>query len=239
MRRVELLTAACLLLATRLLLATHGHAIEGATASPGTPKVFQQQTLQEWSTYTNRVDRFEVNLPGEPKVEDIKWPSEYGAVFPARVYSLEQAGGRSSVTVVDYTDAERIHAARTNHTEADSLPIYWQVDVQASIAYAATKFRQRPGVKVTYDAFHYVDLVSGHQLQMTNPDQSRTFVGIYLHESRLYILEATVPARAPQPGLFQQSLTFLDAAGKKVRYPTIYYNRLAPLKNAFPAEPVR
>jgi hypothetical protein len=188
---------------------------------------------QEWSTYTNLQDRFEVNLPGPPTVEDIKWPSEYGAVFPGRAYSVAQNGSRYSITVIDYTDAERIHAARTNHTEADSLPIYWQVDVQASIAYAATKFRQRPGVKVTYDAFHYIDLVSGHQLQMTNQDQSRTFAGIYLHESRLYILEATVPARAPQPGLFQQSLSFLDAAGKKVRYPTIYYNRLTPTKNAF------
>jgi hypothetical protein len=194
---------------------------------------------QEWSTYTNRLDRFEVNFPGQPKVEEIKWPSVYGAVFPGRVYSLEQNGSRYSVTVIDYTDAERIHAARTNHTEADSLPIYWQVDVQASIAYAATKFRQRPGVKVTYDAFHYIDLVSGHQLQMTNPDQSRTFAGIYLHESRLYILEATVPAKAPPPGLFQQSLGFLDAAGKKVRYPTIYYNRLTPIKNAFGPEQPR
>jgi hypothetical protein len=26
---------------------------------------------QEWSTYTNRVDRFEVNFPGQPKVEEI------------------------------------------------------------------------------------------------------------------------------------------------------------------------
>jgi len=197
----------------------------------GTASVF----AQEWSTYTNRVDRFEVNFPGEPKIEEIKWPSEYGAVFPARVYSLAQGASRYSITVVDYTDAERIHAARTNKTEADSLPIYWQIDVQASIAYAATKFRQRPGVKVTFDAFHYIDLVSGHQLQMTNADQSRTFVGIYLHESRLYILEATVPARAPQPGLFQQSLTFLDASGGKVRYRSIYYNRLPQVPGAFEA----
>ena len=199
----------------------------------------ERSFAQDWSTYTNRIDRFEVNFPGQPKVDAITWPSEYGAVFPGRVYSLEQNASRYSVTVIDYTDAERIHAARTNHTEADSLPIYWQVDVQASIAYAATKFRQRPGVKVTYDAFHYIDLVSGHQLQITNPDQSRTFAGIYLHESRLYILEATVPARAPQPGLFQQSLSFLDAAGKKVRYPTIYYNRLTPTKNAFGPEAPR
>jgi hypothetical protein len=194
---------------------------------------------QEWATYTNRVDRFEVNFPGEPKVEDIKWPSEYGAVFPGRVYAIDQNGSRYSITVIDYTDAERIHAARTNRTEADNLPIYWQVDVQASIAYAATKFRQRPGVTVTYDAFHYIDLVSGHQLQITNPDRSRTFAGIYLHDSRLYILEATVPARAPQPGLFQQSLSFLDASGKKVRYPAIYYNRLAPITNAFGPEQPR
>jgi hypothetical protein len=196
-------------------------------------------SAQDWTTYTNRLDRFEVNFPGQPTVEDIKWPSEYGAVFPGRVYTVRQNGGRYSVTVIDYTDAERIHAARTNRTEADNLPIYWQVDVQASIAYAATRFRQRPGVKVTYDAFHYIDLVSGHQLQITNDDQSRTFAGIYLHESRLYILEATVPARAPQPGLFQQSLSFLDEAGKKVRYPTIYYNRLTPTKNAFGPEQPR
>ena len=100
----------------------------------------------------------------------------------------------------------------------------------ASIAYAATKFRQRHGVKVTYDAYHYIDLVSGHQLQLTNADQSRTFVGIYLHESRLYILEATVPARAPTPGFFQQSLGFLDEAGNHVRYREIYFNRLPPAR---------
>ena len=187
---------------------------------------------QEWSTYANRVDRFEVNLPGEPRVADITWPSEYGAVFPARVYSYEQDGGRYSVTVVDYTDAERIHAARTNRTEADSGPMYWQIDVQASIAYAAATFRQRPGVTVTFDAWHYIDLVSGHQLQLTNPDESRTFVGIYLHESRLYVLEATVPARAPQPGLFQQSLSFLDESGTRVRYNSIYFNRLPPIRGA-------
>jgi hypothetical protein len=196
-------------------------------------------SAQEWATYPNRMDRFEVNFPAQPKVETITWPSEYGAVFPGRVYLVEQGGSRYSVTVIDYTEAERIHATRTNKTEADSLPIYWQVDVQASIAYAATKFRQRPGVTVTYDAFHYIDLVSGHMLQMTNVNQSRTFVGIYLHDSRLYILEATVPPRAPQPGLFQQSLSFLDASGKKVRYPSIYYNRLAPAKDAFGPEAPR
>jgi hypothetical protein len=185
---------------------------------------------QEWTEITNRIDRFTVNMPGQPKVQEITWPSEYGAVFPGRVYSVEQGQNRYSITVIDYTDAERIHAERPNKTEAETGGIYWQVDVQASIAYAATKFRQRPGVKVTYDAYHYIDLVSGHQLQLTNPDQTRTFVGIYLHENRLYILEATVPARAPAPGLFQQSLGFLDEAGNHVRYREIYFNKLPPAR---------
>ena len=56
-----------------------------------------------------------MNLPGEPKVEEIEWPSEYGAVLPGRVYSYAQGASRYSVTVIDYTDAERIHAADQPH----------------------------------------------------------------------------------------------------------------------------
>jgi hypothetical protein len=182
---------------------------------------------QDWVTYQNRDDRFSVNFPGQPKVETITWPSEYGAVFPGRVYTVADGSSRYSVTVIDYTDAEKIHAALTK-PESFQDSIYWQIDIQASIQYAATKYRQRPGVKVTYDAWHYIDLVEGHQLQLTNPDQSRTFVGIYLHENRLLILDATVPQRAAQPGLFQQSLSFLDEAGNRVRYNAIYSNRLPP-----------
>ena len=184
---------------------------------------------QGWETYVNREDRFSVNFPGEPGVEAIKWDSEYRAVFPGRVYSYEDGGERYSVTVIDYSDSERIHAERTNRTQADSLPNYWQIDVLSSIAYAAWQFRQR-AVEVTYDAWHYIDLIAGHQLQLTNPDQTRSFVGIYLHESRLYIIEATAPPGSPPPGLFQQSLTFLDDAGNRVRYDYIYTNTLPPLR---------
>lgn len=184
---------------------------------------------QGWTEYISREDFFSVNFPGKPTVQTITYPSEYGAVFPGRVHSFTDGPNRYSVTVVDYTNAEKIHAARTNRTEADSGNMYWQIDVRGSIAYAAWKFRQRDA-KVTYDAWHYIDLVEGHQLQLTNADQSRTFAAIYLHESRLYILEATVPPRAPQPGLFQQSLSFLDKNGTRVRYDSIYSNRLPPIR---------
>jgi hypothetical protein len=183
---------------------------------------------QEWKTYTSRVDGFEANFPGEPTTTAITWPSEYGVVFPGRVYSLASGANRYSVTVIDYRDSERLHAQRTNRTEAENAWTFSQMDIQAAIAYAATSFRQRQGVTVTYDAWHHIDRVSGHQLQLTNADQSRTFAAIYMYENRLYILEATVPPRAPAPGLFQQSLQFLDDAGERVRFDVIYNNRLPP-----------
>ena len=184
---------------------------------------------QTWSTYVERADRFSANFPGEPEVAQISWDSEYRAVFPGRVHRYVDGDRSYSVTVIDYTQSERIHAERTNKTQADSLPNYWQIDVLSSIAYAAWRYRQA-AAEVTYDAWHYIDLVAGHQLQLTNPDGTRGFVSIYLHESRLYILEARVPADAPPPGLFQQSLTFLDAEGNRVRYNYIYTNQLPPLR---------
>jgi hypothetical protein len=88
----------------------------------------------------------------------------------------------------------------------------------------------RPGVKVNFDNFHYINLVTGHQLSLTNPDQSLTFVGIYLHENRLYILDATVQKGSPPPIIFQQSWEVVDAEGKAIRYRTYYYNKLPEQK---------
>jgi hypothetical protein len=187
---------------------------------------------QQWVEYTNRVDRFAVPAPGEPKVEAIAWDSEYGAKFPGRVYRWEQGRSRYSVTVVDYTDSQRIHS-ELNHIAYRGGPpgsggVYWVVDIAGSIAYAARKYREKPGVTVTYDAFHFIEFVAGHALQLTNPDESRTYVGIYLHENRLYILDATASSDEAPPIIFQQSFGFLDAEGKPVdpsRYRPLYYNR--------------
>ncbi|OFW02712.1 MAG: hypothetical protein A3I61_16620 [Acidobacteria bacterium RIFCSPLOWO2_02_FULL_68_18] len=186
-------------------------------------------SAQEWIEYGNREEGFTVNLPGQPQVREITWPSEYGMVFPGRVYSAPRGRERYSVTVIDYRDAEKQYAA-LNHPPSFRQAVYWQIDIMASIQYAATKlFRQKPGAKVTYDAWHYIDLVEGHQLHLTNADGTITHAGIYLHENRLYILDGTVPADAPEPGLFIQSLGFLDAQGEHVRYREIYSNRLPPV----------
>ena len=71
---------------------------------------------------------------------------------------------------------------------------------------------------MTYDAYHYIDRVEGHQLQITNTDQSRTYAAIYLLDSRLYIVEATVSPGSVPPGFFQQSLEFIDEDGNGVRF---------------------
>jgi YD repeat-containing protein len=61
-----------------------------------------------------------------------------------------------------------------------------------------------------------MDGVPGHQLQITNEDQSRTFVAIHQLDRLLYILEGTVPEDSIPPIHFQQSLGFLDEQGKRV-----------------------
>jgi hypothetical protein len=196
----------------------------------------QPATAQEWTEYANRVDRFTVPAPGEPKVDTMTWDSEYGAMFPGRVYAWTQGRSRYSVTVIDYTDAERIHS-QVNHIAYQGGPGYWTIDIMASIDYAATRYRRKPGVTVTYDAWNYIERVTGHNLQLTNPDGTRSYVGIYLHENRLYILDATAPPDQPPPIIFQQSFGFLDATGNPVQYKEFYFNRLPPRRLGGAAAP--
>lgn len=189
---------------------------------------------QGWIEYDSRADFFGVNFPGNPKVEDSTYTSEYGATFPSRIHRYEDGPNRYAVTVVDYTNAEKIHTERAKtcppgaHTGCSGTPGStgvgsWIVDVRGALEYASWKFMQRDA-KLTFFGWSFVDLVEGRQLHLTNADRSRTFVAIYMHESRLYILEASVPPGLPEPGLFQQSLRFLDKDGIGIRYASIYSN---------------
>jgi hypothetical protein len=186
--------------------------------------VAQPVIAQDWTEYVNKEDRFSIPAPGQPTVETITWDSEYRAKYPGRVYKWAQGDNRYSVTVVDYSDAEKIHAA-IDHVAYVGGVGYWVIDIAASVAQAARMFREKPGVKVTYDAFHYINLITGHMLQLTNPDASRSYVAIYLHENRLYVLDATVAKGQPPPLIFQQSMAILGPDGNPVRYRSLYYNR--------------
>ena len=148
---------------------------------------------------------------------EISYSSEYGVTLPAKVYAVRNGDSLHSVTVVDYNQAQRIYEELPDRTDEGNNAALWLYDQRASVAYAARAFRLRGG-EVTYDAWHHIDLVEGHQLQITNSDDSRTYAGMYLHDGRLYVVEATVPPGSLPQGLFQQSLTFLDEGGNRIRY---------------------
>jgi hypothetical protein len=181
---------------------------------------------QEWIQYASRADLFAVNFPSEPKVQEITFSTEFGITLPGHVYRADDGASRYSVTVIDYTDSEKLHTARAEECkkrggEGDACQNDWRSDVQGSIVYATAQFLKR-NARLTHFGWAAVDQVEGHRLQLINADQSRTFAEIHRHGTRLYILEATVPARAPAPGLFQQSLMFVDEEGKPIRYRRFY-----------------
>jgi hypothetical protein len=190
---------------------------------------------QEWIEYASRNDFFSINFPGEPRIQSITWVSEQGAEFPGRVYSVENGPNRFAITVVDYTEAERINTERAKNCPPDAQTACsgsptmgvgaWIVDLQGAMSFAMARFLTREGSRVTFFGWFYQDLIEGLQAQITNADSSRTFVATHMHNDRLYVIEGTVPVRAPQPGHFQQSMQFLDPEGKTIRYETVYSNR--------------
>ena len=184
---------------------------------------------QEWIEYTSREDLFTVNFPGNPTVREITYATEYGVTLPAHVHSYQAGPNRYAVTVVDYSNIQKLHAARL--ANCDKYPNLcgnpWAGELRGAMDYAAGSFLRRD-VKVSDYAYSQTERIEGRRMQLVNPDRSQTFVMIHMHENRLYILEGTVPANAPPPGLFQQSLGFVDKNGVRVRYDTPYSNGYPP-----------
>ena len=182
-----------------------------------------------WREFTSQKDFFIVNFPGEPVVTDLKYPTEYGITLPARVYTVQDQASRYSVTVVDYSTAAQTHADRVKNCQGypDTCTNRGPNDLRGALDYAVSKFIQRDA-KVTYYAYADTDRVEGRRVQLTNADRSTTFVAIYMHDNRLYILDGTVSPTTPPPALFQQSLGFFDNEGIRVRYQTIYRHGYPP-----------
>ena len=184
---------------------------------------------QEWIEYYSRPDAFLVNFPAQPQVRSITYPTEYGLTLPANVHIYEQGPSRFSVTVVDYGNVQKLHADQVKGCTLypDQCTNQGANELRGALDYAVWNFLKRDG-KVTYYAYANSDRIEGRRVQLTNADKSRTFGAIYMHENRLYILEATVPPTAPPPALFQQSMGFLDKDGVRVRYATPYSNAYPP-----------
>jgi hypothetical protein len=201
---------------------------------------------QDWATATFTDDGFRANFPGSPTVESIAYKSEFGFELPGRVYRSADALGAYSTTVVDYRDVERLHDERSarclaaggaNRQDGDTCQNDFVMEVAGAIDYAAAAFLKRDGEKVTQFGTYFLDRVVGRLMQLTNTDGSRTHVAIHQHAGRLYIHEATVPAGMPEPILFMQSLAWVDAQGRAIRYRTLYTEGYGEWQFPQPATP--
>ena len=188
---------------------------------------------QDWDEFFSKEERFSVNFPGTPSMTETTWTSQFGAILPARVYTGASGSGKFSITVVDYNPIQRLLSERSMSCAPGTETCqgihdwglgYWKNDVRGAVLYASNKFLQRD-VKVVNVMANFADLVAGQELQLTdNKDQSRIFASIYMHANHLVILEARVPKNYPPPTIFQQSLSWLDENGTRVRYNNINHN---------------
>ena len=208
---------------------------------------------QQWDLFTSPEDGFKVDFPGAPRVTPSTWTTEQGYTLPSRIYSVERGRERYSITVVDYNGIEAMGIARnkTCPSGAETCqgqmtgmlrpligPGYAIQDIRGAMTQATFKLLQRDARLTAYH-WNWQDLVEGYELHLTNnADKSRTMAYIAMHENRLYILEGTVPEEYPEPGLFFQSLGWVDKDGNGLRYEALYINQVHGLRLA-PVPPVR
>ena len=193
---------------------------------------------QEWQEFESRQDRFTCNFPGAPKVTETTFASQFGHGLSARLYSVELTRNHKfSVTVVDYSNITQLGLEKQKSCPAGSEacrggsgapgnstgPGYSKADKAGAITYATWLFMQRDA-KVTHLLWTNISLVEGHQIRLLNADKSLTAASVFMHEDKLYIAEGTVPEGYPEPGLFYQSLGFLDENGNGIRYADFYHN---------------
>ncbi len=151
---------------------------------------------QAWAQYTDQSNFFTVNFPGEPKKEAIPFKTPQGTTLPAWRYTASRDDSHYTVTVINYATAPQ--------------------EVSAAVGHAGDDLLKRG--KATYDAAAQIDRIPTRRMAITEPDGRRLLGEIALHQNRVYILEADVPASAPPPMQFQASIQILDATGKPIRY---------------------
>jgi hypothetical protein len=200
---------------------------------------------QEWDEFVSIEDGFKVDFPGKPTMMVTTFESEYGAQLPAHLYTADRGKEHYTLLAVDYNavESQLTERAKACPPYADERCTgfgggatvgagYWKTDIRGALVWASWQYLKREDLRATHYMWNFMDLVEGHQLQLTRlTDKARMFVSIYMHMNRMYILEGTVPAGYPPPALFQQSIGFVDKDGNGVRYRDYY-------DNDYPAPPL-
>jgi hypothetical protein len=191
---------------------------------------------QEWIEYASKQDLFFVNFPHEPKIETITYVSAQGAPLPGRVYTATSGASKYTMTVIDYSRIEEIQqelvkkcppeahmTCRGTGPDGPSGSGYSKLDKAGATDWATWKIIER-GSKITQFQWTFIDYIMGRWIHSTNPDGSRTYDALHMHDDRLYWLTATVPKGYPEPGIFHQSLRLIDEKGIPIRYNGLYLN---------------
>ena len=164
-----------------------------------------------WIEYVNREDRFSINLPVQPTVEEFIYISEYNSPWEARRYTAEHEGYTYRMAVVDMSTTS-LAPEQDQYRDAGG----YGKELRGAMAFAATQLRQTG--TVTLDAYDELQVIPGHKLEITLPDGSVNIVQIHTHMARIYILECISPPRTVPGYDVQASLQILDAEGRVPRY---------------------
>ena len=152
------------------------------------------------------------------------------------MFSAERGVERFSITVVDYSSLEQQGIARWKACPPGNAqcrdggatigPGYWKQDERGAPAYAMARYLKNPNYKVTDYAWDWQDMVEGHALRL---ERHRRTEGPWCMppctSASCTSWKPPRPEEHAEPGLFQQSLGYLDENGKRIRYTeTIYSN---------------
>lgn len=158
---------------------------------------------QSWGEYVSIDARFGINFPGAPTRTNETYVTTRGVSFPAEVFTASDPGGRYSVTAVDFSGV------------SDALRL--------SILDDSVEVVRNRGGEVTYDGFATYDGMDSMMIQITNGDNTRSFLTITQTPQasaieKLFIVEGRVGLNQPVPGHFSESLIIVDLEGDRLRY---------------------
>jgi hypothetical protein len=141
--------------------------------------------------YANCQDGFVILFPGEPAVRNTQY-TVGGTSLPAREYSVQQAGNRYSVTVVDYATGP---AADRKVVDSAAADLSKKGDV-----------RTRANVEIGIGK-------PGTQLNIVQPNGRQLRASAYMAQHHLYITQADAAAGESEALRFEQSIAMTNRAG--------------------------
>jgi hypothetical protein len=154
---------------------------------------------QSWKEYSYPQYAFAVSFPSEPTVETKSYQTADGTPAEARVYSVTQAHGVFTMTVVDLSGI--------------------QTEEKTTIDHAIKTLSEDGEVKL--DIPHRVGRVYGRQLSIAGRDGSHASVALFYYQKRLYQIHGlALPGEDATADAirFQQSLIFTNNAANRTLF---------------------